>query len=294
MTLATLIERAERYEAKFQTNNASLHPGLIVLRKDRPSAIEAVVYNPVVCLILRGAKETAIGRMSVALSAGDALVVSHELPVVSKITQASSAAPYLAIVLSLDLTVVRSLYEQVGADVPSDSVARSLSAGAADPIWADALERYLVAVETPLEADVLGPLILRELHFRLLMSSLGGMLRNLLAVDSHASRVARAISRIRADFRQPLAVPDLAQLVGMSASSFHEHFKAVTGTTPLQYQKDLRMIEARGLLQGGNWSVSAASFEVGYESPAQFSREYTRKFGIPPSRDTGRVSLQVA
>jgi len=111
------------------------------------------------------------------------------------------------------------------------------------------------------------------------------MLRNLLVADSHASRVAKAIRRLRAEFRSPLSVSDLAKTAGMSASSFHQHFKAVTGTTPLQYQKDLRLIEARALLANASLTVSAAAYAVGYESPTHFSRDYSRKFGLPPRRD---------
>lgn len=142
--------------------------------------------------------------------------------------------------------------------------------------------RYLELMDAPLDAQVLGPMIVREIHFRLLMSPIGGMLRNLLSVDSHASRIAKAIIRIRNKFREPLVVAELAEIAGMSPSSFHEHFKSVTGTTPLQYQKDLRMIEAREILMRGACSVSIAGFEVGYESPTHFSRDYSRKFGCSP------------
>jgi AraC-like DNA-binding protein len=266
-------------------------PNLFVMREEDVSALEAVVYNPVICLILQGAKETTIGRQSVKLQAGDALLVSHDLPVVSKITLASPDIPYLALILSIDLGVIRSLYEQVGEIVVEVPNARSLSAGPADPLWLEPLGRYLSLADKPLEAKVLGPAILREVHFRLLMSPIGGMLRNLLSVDSHASRVGKAILMIRANFREPIAVANLAKTAGMSPSSFHEHFKSVTGTTPLQFQKDLRMIAARELLQSGQNTVSAVGFELGYESPTHFSRDYTRKFGLAPSKDIMRINL---
>lgn len=147
--------------------------------------------------------------------------------------------------------MVRRLYEQAGEAVTENASARSLSAGPADPAWVEPLGRYLALADNPLEAKVPGPAFLREIHFRLLMSPIGGMLRNLLSVDSHASCIGTAIMKIRADFKKPLAVQDLARSAGMSKSSFHVHFKRVTGTTPLQYQKDLRMIEAR-LFKAGN------------------------------------------
>lgn len=271
-------------------NKSEVLPNLFVLREQRMTAFDAVVYNPVVCLILQGAKVTTIGDQVSELKAGDALIVSHDLPVQSRITMASDVEPYLALVLSLDLGVVRGLYEQVGRHVHETPQARSLSSGPAGPELIDAITRYLTLADAPLEASVLGPSVLREIHFRLLMSPMGGMLRSLLSVDSHASRVARAILKLRAEFRETLTVADLAQVAGMSQSSFHGHFKLVTGTTPLQYQKDLRMIAARDLLRTGRHSVSAASFEVGYESPTHFCRDYQRKFGLAPSREAAVAS----
>ena len=147
------------------------------------------------------------------------------------------------------------------------------------------LLRYLDLLDHPKDARVLAPLVRRELHYRLLMSSSGGMLRSLLRRDSHASRIADAIGSLREGFRGPLDIGALARHAGMSPSSFHKHFRSVTRTTPLQYQKDLRLAEARALLRGGRHSVSTAAFEVGYESPSQFSREYSRKFGLPPQSD---------
>lgn len=289
MSFDQLHSLAMRYADAETDASPSRLPSLNVLRKDSVSDFEAVVYNPVICLILQGRKETHIGTQSVSLTPGDALLVSHDLPVISKITDASPEVPYLALIVSLDLGMVRSLYEQVGAAVSEDTTAKSLCAHAADPAWVAPLVRYLIMMDNPLETQVLGPLILKEIHFHLLMSPIGAMLRNLLSVDSHASRVSKSIIRIRAGFREPLAMADLARLAGMSQSSFHEHFKSVTGTTPLQYQKDLRMIEARALLASGRRSVSEAGFEVGYESPTHFSRDFSRKFGSSPKHHLARA-----
>ncbi len=264
-------------------------PAAHVFQREEVSALEAVVYNPVICLILQGKKEMNVGDQFVSLAKGDALLVSHDLPVTSKITEASPGAPYRALILSLDLGVLRSLYEQVGEAVSDAHSATSLCASTADPAWVDPMVRYLGLMDAPLDAQVLGPMILKEIHFRLLLSPIGAMLRNLLSVDSHASRVSRSIQKIRADFREPLVVAELAQLAGMSQSSFHEHFKSVTGTTPLQYQKDLRMIEARALFLRGVPSVSVVGFEVGYESPTHFSRDYSRKFGCSPKHHLVRA-----
>jgi AraC-like DNA-binding protein len=290
MYVTSLIDPSLAYLSNNTSKSCRTLPNLFILREERVTAFDAVVYNPVVCLILQGAKVTTIGDQVTTLSAGDALIVSHDLPVQSKITMASAAEPYLALILSLDLSVVRSLYEQVGSHVHEVPDARSLSSGPADPGLIDGIARYIALQDAPLDAKVLGPSILREIHFRLLMSPTGGMLRSLLSVDSHASRVSKAILKLREEYRETLAVAVLAQVAGMSQSSFHGHFKLVTGTTPLQYQKDLRMIAARDLLRSGRQSVSEASFEVGYESPTHFSRDYQRKFGVTPSKEATALS----
>ncbi len=260
-------------------------PNLYIFRRDKTSTFEGIVYRPTMCLILRGSKEIHRGSDIVTLRRGDAFLVSHDLPVVSKITEASRDAPYLALIFALDLTIIRSLYEQVGDLAWEHGNSGSLTKGSIAPELMEPLSRYLRLHDKPRDAAVLGPLIVREIHYQLLMSPIGGMLRNLLVIDSHASRVAKAILQIREHFREPLIVADIAKIAGMSTSSFHEHFKSVTGTTPLQYQKDLRMIEARELLLAGGRSVSVTSIEVGYESPTHFSRDYARKFGCSPRND---------
>lgn len=290
MSFARLQDLSAALCALETERSGRILPAAHIFQRDAVSAFEAVIYNPVICLILQGRKELHLGHRLVAVAEGDALLVSHDLPVTSKITQASPEKPYRALIVSLDLGVLRSLYEQVGAAVSEEHTATSLSASGTDPLWVAPMVRYLELMDAPLDAQVLGPMILREIHFRLLMSPIGGMLRNLLSVDSHASRISRSIQRIRASFREPLVVGDLAQVAGMSPSSFHAHFKSVTGTTPLQYQKDLRMIEARALLARGVSSVSVAGFEVGYESPTHFSRDYSRKFGCSPKHHLARAS----
>lgn len=289
MQLADLIALAREYPNRSNQKDGHSLPNLTVLQISEVSEFDSVVYKPVVCLVLEGAKETTIGHQSVTLRAGDALIVSHDLPVQSRIISASAGKPYLALIVSLELGLLRSLYEQIGSAAAEMMPLRSLSAGPADAAVIETIGRYVSLMNSSVEAEVLGPSLLREIHFRLLMSPIGGMLRSLLSIDSHASRVARAIVHIRRDFRQYLSIPELAQSAGMSQSSFHGHFKQVTGTTPLQYQKDLRMIAARDLLRTGRHSVASASFEVGYESPTHFSRDYQRKFGTAPSKESAEV-----
>ncbi|WP_224248136.1 AraC family transcriptional regulator [Hyalangium gracile] len=255
-------------------------PGLYVLRHHERTAFEATIYEPMLCLILQGYKEMTFGEHTFRLGAGSCALVSHDLPIVSRVLE----APYLVVLLAIEVEVLRSLYEDVG-ELAADATARALEVHQADPRLLDAIGRYLALAESPADARVLGPMLLKEIHYRLLMTPLGHMLRGLIRHDSHASSIARAIALLRRDFRSPMVVAELARAVGMSVASFHKHFKAVTSSSPLQYQKTLRLLEARRMLVAGAASVTTAAYEVGYESPTQFSREYARKFGRPPSQD---------
>ena len=194
-------------------------------------------------------------------------------------------APYLSLLFVVDVANIRKLYDEV-ADSALDGVTpRAAVTARAAPGLVDALHRYLTLADSPADARVLAPLVSKEIHYRLLTAPFGAMLRSLLRHDSTASAITRAIAHLRADVRSPVAIPELARRVGMSASAFHKHFKTITSTTPLQYQKDLRLLEAQRLLKTGGTSVTTVAYDVGYESPSQFSREYARKFGVAPSRD---------
>jgi AraC-like DNA-binding protein len=282
--LEGLIEQASRHAVPPDNGQQqAAHPvdGLVLLRQDSPSSFEASLYEPVLCLILQGRKQVSLGEQTLSFGPGECLLVSHDLPVHSRITK----APYLALIFEVDLATIRKLYDEVAESELDSERARAAVTHRADPGLLDALRRYLALADSPADAKVLRPLVSKEIHYRLLMAPSGGMLRSLIRHDSNASAIARAIGQIRGDSRSPLAIPDLARRVGMSPSSFHKHFKTITSTTPLQYQKELRLLEARRLLKTGGASVTTAAYEVGYESSSQFSREYTRKFGVPPSQD---------
>ena len=288
MKLDRLIDRASGY---FLPNTGDGEPilagesELVLVRYRKPTTFECAIYQPIMCLILQGSKETVIGGISTRFGPGQSLIVSHDLPVVSRVTEAQPDKPYYALVCGIDLGIVRSLHDKIGVHGSDDGQVTAVNIGESSSALVDVLDRLLKIGDNATEAEVLGPLLKQELHFRLLMAPHGAMLRNLLRRDSHASRIGQAIERIRRDYQAPIKVNELAGDAGMSVSSFHEHFKSVTATTPLQYQKDLRLVEARRLIVGGEKSVSGAAFEVGYESPTQFSREYSRKFGAPPSAD---------
>jgi AraC-like DNA-binding protein len=285
MHLEALVEQASRrFPAPGNGHPQTVQPmeRLLLLRQDRPSSFESSLYEPVLCLILQGRKQVSIGEQTLSFGPGECLLVSHVLPVRSRITK----APYLALVLGIDVGTVRKLYDEVAESALDGERARAAQTHRADLGLLDALRRYLALADSPAAAKVLGPLVSKEIHYRLLTAPFGGMLRSLIFYDSSASAIARAIGHICSDIRSPIAIPELARQVGMSASAFHKHFRTVTSTTPLQYQKELRLLEARRLLRVGGASVTGVAFDVGYESPSQFSREYARKFGIPPSRET--------
>jgi AraC-like DNA-binding protein len=264
-----------------ESSNVSPVPNLTLLRHLVPTTAEATIYRPIVCLILQGKKETTFGGESARVGAGQALLVSHDLPIVARVLR----APYAALVFELDLGTLRSLYEEVGDVVVGSTDGRALEVRDADAPWVDALDRYLALHDAPMDLRVLGATLRREIHYRLLLAPFGAMLRSLLRHDSHASAIARAIATLRRDLRAPMVVAKLAREVGMSVSSFHKHFRELTSSSPLQYQKDLRLLEARRRLRLGTDSVTTVAYEVGYESPNQFSREYARRFGCTPSQE---------
>lgn len=293
MHLEQLVEQALRHVSSSSCGRRAplVEPlaGIQLLQQHSVSSPDPGFYEPVLCLILQGRKQVAFGDRTLSFGPGECLLVTHELPVRSRITK----APYLALVFEVDIAAVRTLYEVITGPA-LDRHARAAETHRASPALLDALRRYLALAEAPADAKVLGALISREIHYRLLVAPFGGMLRLLVRHDSNASAIARAIGHIRADIRSPIRVPDLARRVGMSASSFHQHFRRTTSTTPLQYQKEVRLLEARRLLRAGEASVTTAAFEVGYQSASQFSREYARKFGVAPSHDLQSAASKAA
>lgn len=259
--------------------------GLFLLRHLKPTPLEATLYEPVICLILQGQKEVCVGEAVVRVGPGESLVVSHDIPVISRITTANPQEPYLAVIVRLELKILRALYEEVGSLAFDDTSSRSLTAHVTDPRIIDTLSRYLLLAEDPVERRVLLNQVRRELHYRILSSPHGAMLRKLQDHRSNASHVARAIAYIRAHFKESIVVPELAREVGISQAALYMHFKRITRTTPIQFQKALRLLEAKRLLLQEGDSISEVAFEVGYESLSQFSREYSRKFGTSPSNE---------
>lgn len=259
-------------------------PGLSTVRATEPSGLLHAIAQPLVCLVLQGSKQVAMGAQTFEFSAGESLLITADVPTVSQITRASAAAPYLSIALELSLPVIADLSAQMGV-VPRGDHA-PVHVDPTDAEVADVALRLMRLLDRPEAVPLLHASLVRELHYWLLAGRHGAAIRRLGWPGSHAQRVARAVAVLRADFAQPLPVESLAALAGMSPSSFHQHFRAVTSLSPLQFQKQLRLIEARRLMLSEGVSASSAAFAVGYESVPQFTREYGRLFGLPPVRDT--------
>ena len=289
MTQETLLNRLSKILDRSGLRQGALFhedSGTHLLRQEAPTGQNATVYRPLLCLVLQGAKDVGTSAKSITVRAGQSLIVSHALPVLSRITEAAPNAPYIALVFPLDLDLLRSLASSVMPSSDSRlSGSFSIHLSDTDAGIEDALRRYYSQCETDAARRLLAPITAREIHARLLMGPHGETLYKLLWHDSTASRIFQATRDIHTHLVKTIAVKDLARDVGMSSSAFFEQFKAVTGTSPLQYQKDLRLLRARDALQTSNAKVSEIAFGVGYESSAQFSREYSRKFGLSPRQD---------
>ena len=258
-------------------------PGLATVRATSPSCLVHAIPRPLVCLVLQGGKQVATGPQVFAFGAGDTLLITADVPTVSQVTRASVAAPYLSLVLELDPSVVAEVAVQMRAGSVAGGPAVRVEP--TDAEVADAALRMMRLLDRPAAGPVLHALLVRELHYWLLAGRHGAAIRRLGWQEGHAGRVARAVAVLRAEFARPLPVERLAAVAGMSPSSFHRHFHAVTSLSPLQFQKRLRLIEARRLMVAEGASASRAAFAVGYESVPQFTREYGRMFGLPPVRD---------
>ncbi len=271
-----------------QTRTTTAIPRVSLVRADSPTLPVGVVYQPMLCIVAQGAKRTLLGDTVVDYHAGQYLVVSVDLPVTGAVVQAHPDAPYLALSLALDPAVLAEMLLAMPAQ-PTGAPPPGLAVSPVTPGLLDATLRLLRLLDTPAHIPMLAPLIEREILYRLLTGAQAPMLRQIALAHSHLAHIGRAIAWIRSHFAEPLRIAALAQQVHMTASTFHRHFKAVTAMSPLQYQKQIRLQEARRLLLAGQADAASIGFAVGYESPSQFSREYARLFGQPPVRDAVRL-----
>lgn len=264
-------------------------PGLTTVRATAPSDLLHAISRPLVALVVQGRKQVTLGAQVLDFSAGESLLITADVPTVSQITRATLAAPYYSVALELDAAVIAELAGQMQAATAAKvAPVRVLPT---DAEVASAALRLLRLLDRPDALPVLQASLLREMHYWLLAGRHGAAIRELGWPGGQTERITRAVALLRAEFARPWAVEQLAEVAGMSASAFHRHFRATTSLSPLQFQKQLRLIEARRLMLADGLSSSSAAFAVGYESVPQFTREYGRLFGQPPVRDVAAARL---
>lgn len=258
-------------------------PGLMTVRALAPSPLMHDVQRPLVCLVQQGAKRVAFGTRSFEFAGGESLLVTADVPTTSRIVRASAAAPYYSLVVELDLAVIADLVAQMAP--PQDAAVDPVRVLVTEPAVEDAALRLLQLLDQPTARPVLQAQRIRELHYWLLAGRHGHAIRRLGWPEGQVHRIARAVRMLRRDYAKSLSIETLADAAGMSASAFHRQFKAVTSLSPLQFQKQLRLIEARRLMQSQGVAARRAAYAVGYGSVPQFTREYGRLFGRPPGAD---------
>jgi AraC-like DNA-binding protein len=264
--------------------------GLHLSRSSLPLKPLHSVLEPSLCVIAQGSKEVLLGDSRYRYDPSQYLLATVELPRVSQVLEASQERPYLSLRLELAPTLVGAVMVEAGYASPRDPAdVRAIAVSPLDVHLLDAIVRLVRLLDSPAEARVLLPLITREIIYRLLMGEQGARLRHLAILGGYTPHIARAVERLRQDFDQPLRIESLARELGMSVSGFHHHFKAVTEMSPLQFQKRLRLQEARRLMLGEDLDAASAAYRVGYHDASHFNREYKSLFGVPPMRDVQRL-----
>jgi AraC-like DNA-binding protein len=264
--------------------------GLHLHRSSSPTESVHGVSDPAFCVIAQGSKEVFLGNERFQYDPAHYLLATVELPVVGQVIEASQDRPYLSLRLELDPTLVGSVLVEAGHPSPQNHAdVRAINVSSLDASLLDAVVRLVRLLDTPAEAPFLAPLITREIVYRLLMGEQGDRLRYIMVQGGHTHRIARAIERLRKEFDQSLRIDDIARELGMSVSGFHHHFKAVTAMSPLQFQKQMRLQEARRLMLGEHLDAASAGYRVGYDDASHFNREYKSLFGLPPMRDVERL-----
>jgi AraC-like DNA-binding protein len=264
-------------------------PGLHLNRVSAPTEPLHSATRPSFCVIAQGSKEILLGESRYRYDPAHYLIATIELPAVSRIVEASPERPYLSLRFDLDPTLVGSVMVETGHAAPTGTDARAIDVSPLEPSLLDAAVRLVRLVESPTDARVLRPLVAREIVYRLLMGAQGSRLRHLALLGGQTDRVVRAVERLRHEFDQPLRIDAVAHDLGMSVSGFHHHFKAVTAMSPLQFQKQVRLQEARRLLLGEDLDAASVAARVGYNDASHFTREYKSLFGVSPIRDVARL-----
>lgn len=283
-----LVERIAR--ALPEDGTLDVSSNFRLARSSSPTEPIHSMYQPAFCVVAQGRKQALLGEEVFRYDPGHYLIYTVDLPLTFQVEEASQDRPYLGFRLNLDPALVASVMMESGIEPKKSSP--SLKAMDVSPLDADLLDavvRLVRLLDASAESKVLAPLIVREIIFRLLVGGQGARLSHLLAAGTDTHRISQAIGHLREHFDQPLRMDDIAHEVGMSVSGFHHHFKSVTAMSPLQFQKQIRLQEARRLMLGEDLDAATAGYRVGYEDPAYFSRDYKKLFGAPPQRDIAKL-----
>jgi len=289
--LQAMNELARRIAHRVTTDGTvEVAPGLLFYRFSAPAGPAYAVSTPRFCVIAQGSKEVVLRTERYRYDASRYLLVSAGLPLVGHVIEASKDQPYLALGVTLDPGVVTAVLLESGLPVSHvNGDVRAIAVSRLDENLLDAVVRLVRLLDSPTDYGVLAPLVVREIVYRLLIGEQGDRLRQVAVIDGRVHRIAKAIEILGKDRDKPLRVGDIARQLGVSVSGLHSQFKAVTGMSPLQFQKQLRLQEARRILLAGEVDVARAGYRVGYDDPSHFSREYKRLFGEPPLRDLERL-----
>jgi AraC-like DNA-binding protein len=286
--LETLADIVLRHTPNKNLNPTPI-PGMSCVRIDRPDEHLPEVYNPCICLVVQGAKAITYGHDLYPCSTGDYMTIPVTMPIIGTVTQASPERPYLCLQMDIDLTMAGEIF--LAGNIPpsgAGQAARSLFVETMDDALGEPLLRLARLLDEPEDAGFLAPMYVREVCYRLLKSGHGRHIAHLAMQEGSLQRVGKVIAHINKHFREPLRIGDLADIAEMSVSGLHQWFKKITTLTPIQFQKQLRLIEARRFMVAEQKGAAEAAYHVGYESPSQFSREYARMFGNPPAQDAER------
>jgi AraC-like DNA-binding protein len=283
--LAELIARAVREDGKIEPLK-----GMILQRASSPGKPLHIVADPSFCVIAQGSKKVFLNSESYHYDHAHFLLVTAQLPLTAQVRDASKERPYLSFRLILDTALVNSVMIEAGDTTPENHAdVRAITVSSLEVSLLEAVVRLVRLVDNPAEASFLAPLITREIVYRLWVGEQRDRLRHIAANSGFTSPIAKAIERLRTKFDQPFRIEEIARESGMSVSGFHHHFKAVTAMSPLQFQKHIRLQEARRLMLGERLDAASAGFRVGYDDASHFSREYKKHFGLPPLRDVERL-----
>lgn len=292
-TLANFVSLIARQTTSDGTFDTAL-PGVKLIRWSMPSEPMPVIYEPTVCLVAQGRKRANVGTTSLVYDHASHLIASVGLPVMGSVIEASEAEPYLCLQIDLAMTEIAELAMRHPAGRDAPVPASGLSLNETSPELLDAAARLVALLESPDDMSALAPLTLREIYYRLLTGPGGGILRHMANADSRLNQISRAIVWIRKHFREACRIEQAADVAGMSRSNFHLHFRAVTSLSPIEFRTQLRMQEARKLMVADGIDAASAGFNVGYDSPSQFSRDYSRLFGLPPAQDASQLRSAMA